>query len=65
MRTRHRLSKIELLRYALDGARVERGLNAGNPDYTAEDWALLDNDIAEIERRIKLVEIAEQRKVQP
>jgi hypothetical protein len=58
-RTRHRLSKRDLLGYALDGARFERG----TADHLTDDeYDDLSKDIAEIERRIKLVEIAEQKK---
>lgn len=57
---RHRLSKADLLQYALSGAVTERGLWSGAmTDEQADD---LNKDIAEIERRIRLVEIAERRK---
>ena len=56
---RHTLSKIDLLQYALDGAKLERGLAQ---DMTDEESDLLDKDIAEIERRIKLVNIADAKK---
>jgi hypothetical protein len=58
---RHRLSKADLLYYALDGARTVRGLYSGA--LTGEEERELDKDIAEIERRIKLVELAEERKL--
>ena len=57
---RHRLSKAALLDYALDGARTVRGLYSGA--LTGEEERELDKDIAEIERRIKLVNLAEERK---
>ena len=60
MRKRHTLSKPDLLEYALSGAVTERGLWSGQ--MTKDEQELLDKDIAEIERRIKLVEIAEKRK---
>lgn len=57
---KHTLSKADLLEYALSGAITERGLWAGQMD--EDEQELLDKDIAEIERRIKLVAIAEKRK---
>lgn len=57
---RHQLSKADLLEYALDGATTRRGVQSGN--LTEEEEDLLDSDIAEIERRIKLVKAAEERK---
>lgn len=59
MTKRHTLSKRDLLEYALDGARTRYGLQSGNMDEEEED--LLDRDIREIERRIKLVDIAAAR----
>lgn len=60
MRTKHRLSKLDLLGYAHDGAVTQRGINSGSmSDEEADD---LDRDIAEIERRIKLIEIANAQK---
>lgn len=59
MRKKHRLSKLDLLEYALSGAVTERGLRSGGMD--EEDEELLDKDIAEIEKRIKLVKWAEVR----
>ena len=57
---RHRLSKAALLDYALEGALTTRGLYSGELSY--EDEELLHRDIAEIERRIKLVNLADERK---
>lgn len=56
---RHQLSRLDLLEYALDGATTRRGVQSGN--LTEEEEELLDKDIAEIERRIKLVKAAQQR----
>lgn len=63
MRTRHRLSKLDLLDYALSGAVTERGLQLGN--MTDKEEEQLDADIAEIERRIKLVVGAANRITEP
>ncbi len=58
--TRHKLPKLDLLDYALDGAVTRRGIGSGQmTDDEADD---LDRDIAEIERRIKLVLIYAYRK---
>lgn len=56
---KHKLSKLDLLEYALDGATTRRGVQSGN--LTEEEEDLLDGDIAEIERHIKLVKAAQQR----
>lgn len=56
---KHKLSKIGLLVYALTGALTIRGLNSGR--LTGQEEDQLDADIAEIERRIKLVEDANDR----
>jgi hypothetical protein len=50
---RHQLSKLEILEYALDGARTWRGLNAGN--LSESEAELLDKDIKEIQRRIRII----------
>lgn len=54
MTTRYKLSKLDLLRYALDGARTYRGLYSGA--LTEREEYELDADIGEIKRRIKLAE---------
>ena len=59
MRRKHRLSKLDLLEYALSGAVTERGLQSGNMTDSEEER--LDAVIAEIEKRIKLVKWAEMR----
>lgn len=60
MTTRHKLSKLDLLDYALDGAVTRRGTFGDlMTEPEADD---LDRDIAEIERRIKLVLVAAYRK---
>ena len=59
MRRKYRLSKLDLLEYALSGAVTERGLQSGNMTDSEEER--LDADIAEIEKRIKLVKWAEMR----
>lgn len=59
MRAKHSLSKLDLLEYALSGAVTERGLQSGNMTDSEEER--LDADIAEIEKRIKLVKWAEAR----
>ena len=56
---RHRLSKLDLLEYALSGAVTERGVQSGNMSDSEEEQ--LDADIAEIEKRIKLVKYAQAR----
>ncbi len=60
---RHRLSKLDLLEYALSGAVTERGLQSGNMSDSEEEQ--LDADIAEIEKRIKLVKYAQARAAGP
>lgn len=61
MTRRHTLPKLELLKYALEGARTRKGVSL---DLSDEEWELLNKDISEIARRIKLAEAAEQRKEQ-
>ena len=58
--SRHTLSNLDLLRYALDGAHTELAINYERLD--DDEREILNKDIAEIKRRIKLVEIAEKRK---
>lgn len=63
MSTRHprySLPKADLLLYALEGAKTRRGVSTLSDD--EEYRFLLDRDIAEIKRRIKLVCIAESRR---
>jgi len=57
---RHKLLKSELLYYALEGAKRTRAVQYRIR--TKEERIVIDKDIAEIERRIKLVEIAERKK---
>lgn len=57
---RHRLSKSVLLTYALWGARAE--LNGLSPYDDDDDVDEIEKDIAEIRRRIKLVDAAHARK---
>jgi hypothetical protein len=45
-----RLSRLDILEYALAGARTERGIYSGL--MSEEEEGQLDEDIAEIERRI-------------
>lgn len=59
-RAKHKLSKLDLLEYALEGAVTRRGVQCGSLEEDEEDT--LDNAIEEIERRIKLVKIAAERK---
>lgn len=59
---RHQLPKEQVLEYALDGAKVWKSLNQGQLD--AEELETLEKDIAELERRLKLVRIAAQHKEQ-
>ena len=61
--SRHTLSNLDLLRYALDGAHTQLTINYESLD--ADERETLNRDIAEIKRRIKLVEIAEARKEKP
>ena len=61
--SRHKLPKLDLLEYALSGAVTERGLQSGN--MTDSEKEHLDSDIAEIERRIKLVKLAAARRAKP
>ena len=60
MRILYKLSKLDLLEYALSGAVTERGLQSGNMTDSEEEH--LNSDIAEIEKRIKLVKLAEGRR---
>ncbi len=60
MTARHKLSKLDLLDYALDGAVTRRGIGSGR--MTEDEADDLNRDIAEIERRIKIVLIATYRK---
>lgn len=59
MRAKHRLPKLALPEYALEGAVTRRGLWMGAMTEECEEE--LDKDIAEIEKRIKLVKWAEMR----
>lgn len=61
--SRHTLSNLDLLRYALDGAHTELAINYERLD--DDEREILNKDIAEIKRRIKLVELAEKRKEKP
>jgi hypothetical protein len=58
--TRHKLPKADLLNYARDGARTYRAINY--EVLLDVEIETVEKDIAEIERRIKLVEIAERKK---
>jgi hypothetical protein len=60
--TRHKLSKADLLDYALEGALTRKGLQDDSQGAYDDYYEELEKDIAEIERRIKLVEIAERKK---
>lgn len=55
----HVLRKIDVLEYALEGAIARRGIHLGY--MTAGEEELLDDDIKEIKRRIKLTELAHAR----
>lgn len=55
-RKRHKLSKRDLLDYALEGAKTRLGIGMGFIGNKEKE--LLDRDIREIERRIQLVEYA-------
>lgn len=58
MAERHKLPKDVLLAYALQGARDElNGLSPYDDEYAGE----IEKDIAEIRRRIKLVDAAHER----
>lgn len=52
-RTQHKLDKLDLLQYALNGAKTERAINY--EFYDPEERELIDKDIKEIQRRIKIV----------
>lgn len=56
---RHRLNKVTLLYYALEGAQTLHGISFGHMDDREKE--MLQRDIREIVRRIKLVEIARAR----
>ena len=63
MSYRHRLPKLVLLQYAWEGACTQRGLCEDPHAKDDEEYLeMLNADIKEIERRIKLVESAEARK---
>lgn len=53
MRTRHKLSKLDLLQYAVEGVQDEFGMNY--EQMTDEEIVRNNADRKEIERRIKLV----------
>jgi hypothetical protein len=56
--TRRNLSRLDVLEYALSGARMELGISTGGvPDEVIEE---LEDDIAELERRIKRAKRAEE-----
>jgi len=61
---RHTVDKATLLRYALEGARMQRGTMTFEDDTNDEAAALLDKDIREIQRRIKLVEAQQRRAIE-
>lgn len=52
--TRYKLSKSHVLQYALDGARTTKALNY--EVMNDEERNVIDKDIAELQRRIKLVD---------
>lgn len=58
--SRHTLSNLDLLEYALDGAHTQLAINYERLDDGERET--LNRDIAEIKRRIKLVKIAQERK---
>ena len=60
---KRKLSKLDVLKYALDGACNYRGLYSSAMSDAEE--IEVDADIAELKRRIKLVKIAEVRKSGP
>ena len=60
MRILYKLSKLDLLEYALSGAVTERGLQSGNMTDSEEEH--LNSNIAEIEKRIKLIKLTERRR---
>lgn len=53
----YRLSKLDVLKLALQGAIVERGTAQYLSD---EEWDDLDKGIAELERRVEVARRAEQ-----
>jgi hypothetical protein len=55
MNERFKLSKLDLLTFALEGVNTTIGTNTGNPDWTREDWEFHYRAQKEIERRIKIV----------
>jgi hypothetical protein len=57
---KHTLSKLEVLQYALEGACIRCGIYTGA--LSDSELAALQQDIAELQRRLKLVRIANQRK---
>lgn len=56
---KHQLPKRDLLEYALEGARAHRGINFER--MSNDELELNEKDMAEIQRRIKLVDIAAAR----
>ena len=63
MTRRARLAHLDVLQYALEGACMRRGLYSGAMSDAEEEQ--IDADIAELQRRIKLAELAQARKGEP
>lgn len=51
---RWKLSKIDLVQYALWGVRTELGANEGNPFWKEEDFEELEKAERELMRRLKI-----------
>lgn len=53
--SRHKLSRLDILRYALEGAQTRQGVQSGNMSEEEEDD--LTRDIEVLERRIRTEEV--------
>jgi hypothetical protein len=48
------LTQCDILVYAIDGAQTKRGLNGGNPDFTAADFRELDDHIDQLKELLAI-----------
>lgn len=60
MIVKRKIARLTILEYALTGAITDRGVGSGY--LTEDEMETLRKDIAEIERRIVIIKIANERK---